>query len=149
MNDLTKEALKHSKIQKLIKTHFELKWAFSWQNLQNCFGRNKNTKLSLWDWTMRGRRRFYINCNYIHSNRMIQLYQWCCHLIVNWLLELFMKFKRLLNEVVATNPTIGSNVEEFTYKNIRFLMWDLGGQESLRATWTTYYVSTRVIECFI
>jgi ADP-ribosylation factor-like protein 5B len=51
---------------------------------------------------------------------------------------------RLLNEVVATNPTIGSNVEEFVYKNIRFLMWDLGGQEVLRASWNTYYLNTQV-----
>lgn len=29
----------------------------------------------------------------------------------------------LLNEVVTTTPTIGSNVEEITYKNIKFLMW--------------------------
>ncbi|KAF9583922.1 ADP-ribosylation factor-like protein 5A, partial [Lunasporangiospora selenospora] len=32
-------------------------------------------------------------------------------------------YKLLLNEVVVTTPTIGSNVEEITYKNIKFLMW--------------------------
>jgi len=51
---------------------------------------------------------------------------------------------RLLNEVVATTPTIGSNVEEFQYRNFHFLMWDIGGQESLRPSWSTYYVNTRV-----
>lgn len=35
---------------------------------------------------------------------------------------------RLLDEVVVTTPTIGSNVEEITYKNIKFLVWDIGGQ---------------------
>lgn len=35
---------------------------------------------------------------------------------------------RLLDEVVATTPTIGGNVEELVYKNVRFLMWDIGGQ---------------------
>jgi len=52
---------------------------------------------------------------------------------------------RLLNEVVVTTPTIGSNVEEIRYKNIHFLMWDIGGQESLRTSWATYYVNTKVI----
>lgn len=51
----------------------------------------------------------------------------------------------MLNEVVATTPTIGSNVEEIVYKNIRFLMWDIGGQESLRPSWSTYYVNTKVL----
>ncbi|KAI8145248.1 P-loop containing nucleoside triphosphate hydrolase protein [Fennellomyces sp. T-0311] len=32
-------------------------------------------------------------------------------------------YKLLLNQVVTTTPTIGSNVEEIEYKNIRFLMW--------------------------
>ncbi|KAH9371170.1 hypothetical protein HPB48_005640 [Haemaphysalis longicornis] len=45
----------------------------------------------------------------------------------------------LMNEVVHTSPTIGSNVEEVVWKNVHFIMWDLGGQESLRATWNTYY----------
>ncbi len=27
----------------------------------------------------------------------------------------------------------------------RFIMWDLGGQESLRAAWNTYYTDTEVI----
>ncbi|KAG0380874.1 hypothetical protein BGX24_003735 [Mortierella sp. AD032] len=54
-------------------------------------------------------------------------------------------YKLLLNEVVVTTPTIGSNVEEITYKNIKFLMWDIGGQESLRASWKTYYVNTKAV----
>jgi len=49
-----------------------------------------------------------------------------------------------LNEVVATAPTIGSNVEEIVYKNIKFVMWDIGGQEAVRASWNTYYVNTHV-----
>jgi hypothetical protein len=46
--------------------------------------------------------------------------------------------------VVATAPTIGSNVEEIVYKNIKFVMWDIGGQEAVRSSWTTYYVNTHV-----
>ena len=59
-----------------------------------------------------------------------------------------------------TAPTIGSNVEEVQSKNIKvlpfpiplprahhfqFVMWDLGGQESSRASWATYYKQTNAI----
>ena len=50
----------------------------------------------------------------------------------------------LMNEVVQTSPTIGSNVEEIIWKNVRFIMWDIGGQESLRNTWNSYYTNTKV-----
>ncbi|KAK3732824.1 hypothetical protein QZH41_017724, partial [Actinostola sp. cb2023] len=51
----------------------------------------------------------------------------------------------LMNEVVHTSPTIGSNVEEIVWKNIHFIMWDIGGQESLRASWNTYYAHTQFL----
>ena len=53
-------------------------------------------------------------------------------------------YRLSLGQVVATTPTIGSNVEEFTHGNVKFLVWDVGGQESLRDTWTTYYANARV-----
>lgn len=53
-------------------------------------------------------------------------------------------YQFLMNEVVHTSPTIGSNVEEVVWKNIHFMMWDLGGQQSLRAAWSTYYSNTEV-----
>eukprot|EP00002_Diphylleia_rotans_P009799 TRINITY_DN2013_c0_g4_i2.p1 TRINITY_DN2013_c0_g4~~TRINITY_DN2013_c0_g4_i2.p1 ORF type:complete len:109 (-),score=20.80 TRINITY_DN2013_c0_g4_i2:1039-1365(-) len=53
-------------------------------------------------------------------------------------------YKLLLGEVVVTQPTIGSNVEEIEYKNAQFQMWDIGGQESLRTSWSTYYSNTHV-----
>ncbi|XP_064335480.1 ADP-ribosylation factor-like protein 5B isoform X1 [Camelus dromedarius] len=49
-----------------------------------------------------------------------------------------------MNEVVHTSPTIGSNVEEIVVKNIHFLMWDIGGQESLRSSWNMYYTNTEM-----
>ncbi|XP_051163291.1 ADP-ribosylation factor-like protein 5B [Leptopilina boulardi] len=54
-------------------------------------------------------------------------------------------YQFLMNEVVHTSPTIGSNVEEVVWKNIHFIMWDLGGQQSLRAAWSTYYTNTEFI----
>uniref|UniRef100_A0A8C9MPI2 ARF like GTPase 5A n=1 Tax=Serinus canaria TaxID=9135 RepID=A0A8C9MPI2_SERCA len=50
-----------------------------------------------------------------------------------------------MNEVVHTSPTIGSNVEEIVVNNTRFLMWDIGGQESLRSSWNTYYTNTEFV----
>ena len=47
------------------------------------------------------------------------------------------KFK--LGEVVHTIPTIGFNVEQVEYKNIRLSMWDVGGQEKIRKLWRHYY----------
>ena len=54
-------------------------------------------------------------------------------------------YQLLMNEVVHTSPTIGSNVEEVVFKNIRFLMMDIGGQESLRSSWQTYFAHTEYV----
>ncbi|CAF1244958.1 unnamed protein product [Didymodactylos carnosus] len=54
-------------------------------------------------------------------------------------------YQFLMNEVVHTSPTIGSNVEEVIFKNIHFLMMDIGGQESLRSHWSTYYSHTEYV----
>ncbi|XP_028675047.1 putative ADP-ribosylation factor-like protein 5C [Erpetoichthys calabaricus] len=54
-------------------------------------------------------------------------------------------YQFLTKEVVHTCPTIGSNVEEIVVKNTHFLMWDLGGQESLRASWNSYYFNTKFV----
>lgn len=50
----------------------------------------------------------------------------------------------LTKEAVQTTPTIGSNVEEIVLRKTRFLVWDIGGQESLRASWSSYYCNTEV-----
>lgn len=49
-----------------------------------------------------------------------------------------------MEEVVHSEPTIGSNVEEVVWKNIHFIMWDIGGQETLRQSWATYYTNAEV-----
>ena len=47
--------------------------------------------------------------------------------MINSCLHLFQ-----VGEVVTTIPTIGFNVEQVTYKNLKFQVWDLGGQTSIR-----------------
>lgn len=43
-----------------------------------------------------------------------------------------------LGQAVSTVPTIGSNVERVSHNNMTFEVWDLGGQASLRSTWSLY-----------
>lgn len=40
---------------------------------------------------------------------------------------------------------IGFNVETVSYKNIKFQVWDLGGQTSIRPYWRCYYPNTQAI----
>ncbi len=39
----------------------------------------------------------------------------------------------------------GFNVETVQYKNLRFQVWDLGGQTSIRPYWRCYYQNTNAI----
>lgn len=54
-------------------------------------------------------------------------------------------YKLQMGEVVTTVPTIGFNVETVQYKNLRFQVWDLGGQTSIRPYWRCYYQNTNAI----
>eukprot|EP00941_MAST-03F_sp_MAST-3F-sp1_P000889 g889.t1 len=48
-------------------------------------------------------------------------------------------YKLKLGDVVSTIPTIGFNVETVEYKNIKFNVWDVGGQDKIRPLWRHYY----------
>ena len=50
-----------------------------------------------------------------------------------------------VGEVVTTIPTIGFNVEQVTYKNLKCQVWDLGGQTSIRPYWRCYYSNTDAV----
>lgn len=78
-------------------------------------------------------------------------------------------FKFKLGEVTLTIPTIGGvishhiiytnsynyipifrysagfNVETLEYKNIRFTVWDVGGQTRIRPLWECYYAGSKVL----
>lgn len=51
-----------------------------------------------------------------------------------------------MGQTVSTQPTIGSNIEEISHNNVKFLAWDLGGQETMRTVWDAYYLNTDVKE---
>lgn len=53
-------------------------------------------------------------------------------------------YKLKLNQSVTTIPTVGFNVETVTYKNVKFNVWDVGGQDKIRPLWRHYYTGTQV-----
>ena len=53
--------------------------------------------------------------------------------------------KLKLGETVQTIPTIGFNVETLQFKNIKFNVWDIGGQKKLRDMWQYYYENVDAI----
>ena len=62
------------------------------------------------------------------------------HCLTNLLVD-----KLHLNEVVSTVPTVGFNVETVSYQNLKFQVWDLGGQTGLRPYWRCYYQDTNAV----
>ncbi|XP_075071450.1 uncharacterized protein LOC142160466 [Mixophyes fleayi] len=52
-------------------------------------------------------------------------------------------YKLKLNETVCTVPTIGFNVETVEpIRNVTFTVWDVGGQDKIRALWKYYFINT-------
>ncbi|RIB03015.1 ADP-ribosylation factor family-domain-containing protein [Gigaspora rosea] len=54
-------------------------------------------------------------------------------------------YRLQIGEVVTTIPTIGFNVETVTYKNIKFQVWDLGGENHYSPYWRCYYANTDAV----
>ena len=52
-------------------------------------------------------------------------------------------YKLKLDQDVTTIPTVGFNVETVTYKNTKFNVWDVGGQDKIRPLWRHYYTGTQ------
>ena len=55
------------------------------------------------------------------------------------LTNLAILYKLKLNQDVTTIPTVGFNVETVTYKNVKFNVWDVGGQDKIRPLWRHYF----------
>lgn len=51
-------------------------------------------------------------------------------------------YKLKLGQDVTTIPTVGFNVETVTYKNVKFNVWDVGGQDKIRPLWRHYFSGT-------
>src|SRR6195952_3124081 len=50
-----------------------------------------------------------------------------------------------LEQDVTTIPTVGFNVETVTYKNTKFNVWDVGGQDKIRPLWRHYFSGTSAL----
>lgn len=57
-------------------------------------------------------------------------------------------YKLKLDQSVTTIPTVGFNVETVKYKNTKFNVWDVGGQDKIRPLWRHYYTGTQVFYFF-
>jgi len=59
------------------------------------------------------------------------------------------KLKSLVE--LQTLPTVGFNVESVKYKGVMLNIWDVGGQDKIRALWRHYYTGTQglifVLDC--
>lgn len=44
---------------------------------------------------------------------------------------------------------MGFNVETVTYKNVKFNVWDVGGQDKIRPLWRHYYTGLINLACFL
>ncbi|QLL32831.1 hypothetical protein HG536_0D03530 [Torulaspora globosa] len=54
-------------------------------------------------------------------------------------------YKLKLNKIKTSAPTVGFNVETVARKNVKFNMWDVGGQERLRPLWRHYFPATTAL----
>ena len=54
-------------------------------------------------------------------------------------------YKMKLGEILNSTPTIGFNVETLEFKNIKFNVWDIGGQNKIRQLWRHYFPNTNGI----
>ncbi|ODA78916.1 hypothetical protein RJ55_04506 [Drechmeria coniospora] len=52
-------------------------------------------------------------------------------------------YKLKLGQDVTTIPTVGFNVETVSYKNVKFNVWDVGGQDKIRPLWRHYFSGTQ------
>jgi len=51
----------------------------------------------------------------------------------------------LITRHTHTHTAIGFNVEVVQNKNVKFQVWDLGGQDSIRPYWRCYYANTDAV----
>lgn len=50
-----------------------------------------------------------------------------------------------LDHGIKSIPTVGFNVETVTHRNVKFSVWDVGGQDKIRPLWRHYYSGTHAL----
>eukprot|EP01138_Halocafeteria_seosinensis_P016229 gb/GECG01016559.1/.p1 GENE.gb/GECG01016559.1/~~gb/GECG01016559.1/.p1 ORF type:complete len:184 (+),score=14.58 gb/GECG01016559.1/:1-552(+) len=89
---------------------------------------------------MRARPPYYVSVSVVVSFPML-------HCLWKVLIMMYngSAVRLQVDQPITTVPTIGFNVETLQYKNIKFQVWDLGGQTSIRPYWRCYYPNTDAI----
>lgn len=64
------------------------------------------------------------------------------------ILDSAILYKLKLNQDVTTIPTVGFNVESVAYKNVKFNVWDVGGQDKIRPLWRHYFSGKSFVSIF-
>ena len=54
-------------------------------------------------------------------------------------------YRLKLGQPIKSIPTVGFNVETVIYKNIKFNVWDVGGQDKIRPLWRHYYTGSQAL----
>eukprot|EP00824_Muranothrix_gubernata_P016819 TRINITY_DN345_c0_g1_i1.p1 TRINITY_DN345_c0_g1~~TRINITY_DN345_c0_g1_i1.p1 ORF type:complete len:181 (+),score=44.85 TRINITY_DN345_c0_g1_i1:139-681(+) len=52
-------------------------------------------------------------------------------------------YKLKLGTTIQSIPTLGFNVETINIKNVKFNVWDVGGQDRMRPLWRHYFTGTQ------
>lgn len=50
-----------------------------------------------------------------------------------------------MGQSIKSIPTVGFNIETVQYKNIKFNVWDVGGQYKIRPLWRHYFIGTQAL----
>jgi len=64
---------------------------------------------------------------------------------LDWAGKTKLLYRVKLGEQVTTIPTIGFNVETVEFDNTEITIWDVGGQDKIRALWRHYYKDSQAI----
>ena len=86
-------------------------------------------------------RQVHFLLPFLHSNKLCEVYSILLERRANASRPPFsaILYKLKLNQDVTTIPTVGFNVETVTYKNVKFNVWDVGGQDKIRPLWRHYF----------
>lgn len=62
-------------------------------------------------------------------------------LIARWFIDVDISSDKAANDLSLSkiSPTFGFEIKTIQLPNIRLVLWDIGGQKSLRPYWRTYY----------
>ena len=101
--------------------------------ISNHFWVPENLEYWSWVWMELVKQRFYIDYKLEKLSQPFQVWWWPDGLTLR------------INILSLSIIAIGFNVEQIKKKNLKFQVWDLGGQTSIRPYWRCYFSNTDAI----